>query len=94
MELLRPAVLLSCTILIISAPSDAASFPLRQEALPAPPQSSTEPRHPLAAQPETVPPEPTITVPAGTRLQLELADPVLTRTAHAGDPFEQRQLLR
>jgi len=87
MKLLAPAVLLSCTIFVVSAPGNTASSQSGQETLPAPPQSSTEPKQQApAAQQETTPPEPTITVPAGTRLQLELVDPILTRAAHAGDP--------
>jgi hypothetical protein len=48
---------------------------------------SAEPKQQApAAQQETAPREPTITVPAGTRLQLELVDPILSRAAYAGDP--------
>lgn len=87
MKLLAPAVLLSCTIFVGPAPGNAASFQSGQAAPPASPQSSTEPQQqaPLARQ-DTSPPEPVITVPAGTRLQLELVDPILSRAAHAGDP--------
>jgi hypothetical protein len=40
---------------------------------------------PAAQQPETAPPDTTITVPKGTRLQLALANPIRTRDAHVGD---------
>ena len=87
MKLLAPAVLLSFTIFIISTSGNAAAFQSGQEAPPAPPQSSTEPQQQASvAQREAAPPEPIITVPAGTRLQLELVDPILSRAAHAGDP--------
>jgi hypothetical protein len=87
MKLLAPAVLLNCAIFVVSALGNPASFQSGQDTPPAPPQSSTEPQQQaLVAQPEAVPPEPTITVPAGTRLQLELVDPILSRTVHAGDP--------
>jgi hypothetical protein len=87
MKLLAPAVLLSFTIFVVSAPGNTASSQSGQAAPPASPQSSTAPQQqaPVALQ-ETAPPEPTITVPARTRLQLELVDPILTRAAHAGDP--------
>ena len=87
MKLLAPAVLLSCMIFVGPAPGNAASFQSGQAAPPDSPQSSTEPQQQApVAQPETAPPEPIITVPAGTRLQLELVDPILSRAAHAGDP--------
>ena len=86
MKLLAPAMLLSCTIFVVSAPGNTAISQSGQETPPAPPQSSTEPKQQApAAQPET-PPESIITVPAGTRPRLELVDPILTRAAHAGDP--------
>ena len=87
MKLLAPAVLLSCTIFIASAPGNAASFQSGQETPPAPPQPSTKAQQQApVAQQETTPPEPTITVPAGRSLQLELVDPILSRAARAGDP--------
>lgn len=87
MRLLATAVLLSSAIFLNPALAKAASFHPRQEPPPAPPQSSTVPQQQAPVpQSETAPPEPTITVPAGTRLQLELVDPIWDRTAHAGDP--------
>ncbi len=88
MKLLAPAVLLSFTTVFFSAPGNAVSSWQGQEPPPAPPQSSTVPQQQQvpAPQPEMAPPEPTITVPAGTRLQLELARPIWGHSTHAGDP--------
>jgi len=63
-----------------------SALPCLAQELPGPQQSPTEPQQQVpAAQPETAPPETTITVPEGTRLQLALANPLRTRDAHVGD---------
>lgn len=59
---------------------------LAQEIPPGPQQSSTDPQQQVpAAQPNTPQPSPTITVPAGTRVELALASPIHRRDAHVGD---------
>src|SRR6266702_6261352 len=63
-----------------------SAWPCLAQEIPAPQQSPTELQQQVpAAQPETAPPETTITVPEGTRLQLALANPIRTRDAHVGD---------
>jgi len=59
---------------------------LAQEMAPGPRQWLTEPQQQAPAmQPETAPTDRTITVPAGTRVELALANPIRTRNAHVGD---------
>lgn len=60
---------------------------LAQETPPGPPQSPTAPQQPVPTVelPTTPSPEPTITVPEGTRVQLALANPIRRRNAHIGD---------
>ncbi len=63
-----------------------SAWPYLAQEMPGPQQSPTQPQQPVpAAQPETAPPDTTITVPEGTRLQLALANPIRTRDAHVGD---------
>lgn len=58
---------------------------LAQEMPFGPQQSATDPLlQGSAGPPEAPPPDATITVPAGTRVQLALANPVRTRDAHVG----------
>lgn len=63
-------------MLVLSASSCVA-----QETPPGPPQPATEPRQQAPADQM----EETITVPAGTRLQLALANPLRTSAARTGD---------
>ena len=59
---------------------------LAQEMSPGPQQSPTDLlQQGSAGPPEAPPPDATITVPAGTRVQLALANPMRTRDAHVGD---------
>ncbi len=63
-----------------------SALPCLAQEMPGPQQSPTEQQQQApAAQPETAPPEATISVPEGTRLQLALANPIRTRDAHVGD---------
>jgi hypothetical protein len=52
---------------------------------PSPAEPSTGPLAYLAQVPKTAQPEPSITVPEGTHVQLALANPIRTRDAHIGD---------
>jgi hypothetical protein len=53
---------------------------------PSPVEPSTGPQQTAyAAQVQTAQPEPTITVPEGTRFELALANPIRTHVAHIGD---------
>lgn len=59
---------------------------LAQEMPPGPRQPFTDPRQQVpATQPDTPQPDPTITVPAGTRVELALANTIRRRDAHVGD---------
>lgn len=59
---------------------------LAQEAPPGRGPLLAEPRQQAPAiEPETAPPDRAITVPAGTRVELALANPVRTRNVHVGD---------
>src|SRR5690348_1325855 len=64
---------------------------LAQEMSPGPQRSPAEPSTApqqtayTAQVPQTAQPEPTITVPEGTHVQLALANPIRTGDAHSGD---------
>ena len=62
-----------------------SALPCLAQEMPGPQQSPTEQQQAPAAQPDTAPPEATIIVPEGTRLQLALANPIRTRDAHVGE---------